>query len=123
MNALPAKVKSNPTLHREVLSWMIDWDFNGTDYGDRLVSYTPDKLTDIWDEWVEENAAENYDWEMFALVSTKGIRAQIDMDFISDRLNDCAWVAWVDCMFGPDRAWDDNEDYYEELFKFKRVEA
>jgi len=122
MAPLPPKVMTNLTLHREILDWMIDWDFNGTSY-DWLVSYTPKSLTDLWDEWVEENAAENYDFEIFALVSTKGIRAQIDMDFISDRLNDCAWVAWVDSMFGLDRAWDDNDDYYEELFKFKRVEA
>jgi len=122
MNTLPAKVKANPTLHREVLSWMIDWYYDGMSY-DWLVSYTPDKLTDIWDEWVEENAEDGYDFEIFTFLATKGIRSQIDMDFISDRMNDCAWVAWADSMFGPDRAWDDNEDYYEELFKFKRVEA
>ena len=121
MNTLPPKVMTNLTLHREILDWMIKWDFNGTSY-DWLLEYTPEELTDIWDEWVEDNAAENYDWELFALVATKGIRAQIDRDFISDRLNDCAWFVWTDSMFGPDQ-WDDSGYYYEELDKFKRIQA
>lgn len=107
---------SNPVAHQKVLEWLIDLDYNGCSYSSP-VTYTPELLEEVFDDWVAENA-EEYDYDVFTILATKGIRASLDMKFLSERMNACAWAAWADGLFGDE---EDGTEYYAMLDAFKRV--
>ena len=73
--------------------------------------FTREEIEEFMDDWVEDNAHEDFDNKTFVLFATRGIRNSLNWDVITRKAEEWAWRFFVADLF-----WDEPDADYTGLW-------
>lgn len=106
--------------HKLVLRMLFNLTYEGTTYSDVENYYQPYTKEDFnyWmDEYVENNAEEDYDDKTFIVLATRGIRDGLDYELLGRVWEEMSWEMFVYELFHGDEEDEDSKKYWENYHK------